>query len=102
MGIFSISDLVISLTLFINAAALLASRSRSSKISGLSASGSGEETSLLNDAGARNQHHEQRDAGITIRQRFDQLVDAIRLFSGVIVIWNVFFSVLVILVFRGS
>ena len=102
MGLFSISDLIISLTLFLNAAALLSRRTK--KVPGIeeptkSNPPSHENESLL--APTEDGGSQKPEEHLTIRQRYFLLVETIHQFSGVIVVWNIFFAFLIIFVFRG-
>ena len=123
MGLFSISDLVISITLFLNAVALLATSpkklltNRNSSISlnnndnttsGKVSNSLGETTadeSMIplksGDLESPSLDDQQEPDQTSIQQRFELLVDSIRRASGVIVIWNILYAILLVVVFRG-
>jgi energy-converting hydrogenase Eha subunit F len=121
MGLFSISDLVISLTLFLNAIALLATKPKNLNSRKSSVSFPAQHSQVHQSQGTKppdestvplkNNNEEFKDVELedqqnsenqkTIQQRFEQLVDSIRRASGVIVLWNIFYAILLILVFRG-
>jgi hypothetical protein len=121
MGLFSISDLVISLTLFLNAIALLATKSKTLNSRKSSVSFPAQNSQVHQPRGTKpqdestvplkNNNEEFKDVELedqqnsenqkTIQQRLEQLVDSIRRASGVIVLWNIFYAILLILVFRG-
>ena len=98
MGVFSISDLAISLTLFLNAAALLAYKSPPK----ITESDQSSSTSINNESiELLTPHNQKSEEAISIGRRFEVILEGIRIFSGVIVAWNVFFTFLLIFVFRG-
>lgn len=102
MGLFSISDLIISLTLFLNAAALLSRRTK--KVSGIEEPSKSNPPLHENDAllaPTEEDGSQKPEEHLTIRQRYFLLVETIHQFSGVIVVWNIFFAFLMIFVFRG-
>lgn len=101
MGILSLSDIVITTTLFLNAVALL-----SSKIPNVESQFSDNSRSdevPLNDVeseGVKNEATELESVQTSTVSRCYHFLHIIRQFSCIIVMWNVFFLILMTCVFR--
>ena len=102
MGIFSLSDLIISVTLIFNALALLATKSHPTPIPNAN-SQSSHESVQQSEGLISGQSPDGTDGTtqLTIQQRFDQVFHSIRKLSCILVIWNAVFCILMIFVFRG-
>jgi hypothetical protein len=88
MAIFSISDIAISGTLFVNALALMSPKLRGRPIS----SESGVHTSISEVAAVQEDN--------SIRSRLLNLVNFMRRSSGVIALWNIILLICMIFVFN--
>jgi hypothetical protein len=92
--IFSLSDIIIAVTLLVNAIALLSSKVYTEPR--LSKSESNSETAALVGGGAEGKQAE----GPSI-SRFYRFLNWMRRLSSLIVLWNIFFIILMLLVFRS-
>lgn len=100
MGILSLSDIVITTTLLLNAVALL-----SSKVPNVEAQFNDStrlEEQPLNDESdvVKNEATELESAQTSTVSRCYHFLYIIRQFSCIIVMWNIFFLILMTLVFR--
>ncbi len=102
MGILSLSDIVITTTLFLNAVALL-----SSKVPNVESQfndSNRQEDQLLTEGesaeGVQNEVAELDSAQTSTVSRCYHFLYIIRQFSCIIVMWNVFFMILMTFVFR--
>lgn len=101
MGILSLSDIVITTTLFLNAVALLSSKvpNVEAQFGEVSRSdGQGEDVEATD--GVKNEATELDTVQTSTVSRCYHFLFIIRQFSCIIVMWNVFFLILMTLVFR--
>ena len=94
MGFFSLSDIIITITLLVNATALMSSKVYADpRIS--TAHESGESSGLLTSSENNNSSED------TTISRFYMFLNWIRRLSCLIVVWNIFFIILMLFVFRS-
>jgi hypothetical protein len=109
MGLFSISDIIISITLLINAIALLASSIVKEQASSTVDVDANPVEPLLNDNNNNNNNSKEDQIPISSKDnnnnsndifRLYKVMNGIRRMSCLIVIWNIFFMILMVFVFR--
>jgi hypothetical protein len=89
MGVFSLSDIIITVTLLINATALMASKVHPEPRSVKSDDAEG----LDNTGGSRTD--------VSMLSKFYIFLNTMRRLSCLIVVWNIFFIILMLFVFRS-
>ena len=99
MAIFSLSDLLIFVTLCGNALCLLASKSR--KVEEMQTA---QEHVKVDIVPATTGEEEPSPASmtVTLATRLESALDAVRKLSGVILLWNLFFFVLMLFIFSSN
>ena len=95
MGLFSLSDIIITITLLVNAIALMSSKVYV-EINSPKVDDDTESSSLV-----LQQKEEGSPAEATTISRFYLFLNSMRKLSGLIVVWNVFFIILMLFVFRS-
>ena len=91
MALFSVSDIVIAVTLLVNALALI-----SSKIPRVQSTGK-----MTGSFEAENDYPMVETPATSATARLRVLVFGLRKFSCIIVFWNIFFMILMVFVFGG-
>ena len=94
MGFFSLSDIIITITLLVNATALMSSKVYADPRTSTTHE-SGESSGLLTSS---ENNHSSEDTTIS---RFYMFLNWIRRLSCLIVVWNIFFIILMLFVFRS-
>lgn len=94
MGLFSLSDVIITLTLLVNAVALLASKTHKESPVALNEDESTETSGLVENA-------EDRQNETVKLNKFYLFLNWIRRLSCLIVVWNIFFALCMLFVFRS-
>jgi len=94
MGLFSLSDVIITLTLLVNAVALLASKTHKESPAAPNEDESTETSGLVDNA-------EDRQHETTKLNKFYLFLNWIRRLSCLIVVWNIFFTLCMLFVFRS-
>jgi hypothetical protein len=89
MGVFSLSDIIITVTLLINATALMASKVHPEPRSTKSEDAEGND----NVGGSRTD--------VSMLSKFYIFLNTMRRLSCLIVVWNIFFIILMLFVFRS-
>lgn len=95
MGVFSLSDIIITITLLANATALMSSKvykEPSPKVS--NDDGTSETSGLVTNTESK------ASEGSTL-SRFYTFLNLMRRLSCIIVVWNIFFIILMLFVFRS-
>ncbi len=100
MGIFALSDIVITTTLLVNALALLSSKVSEKQPTKSSSASKIEQQSLKDSTDALENVVELMEPTPSAATRFYQSIYGVRQFSCIIVFWNMFFMILMVFVFR--
>ena len=91
MAVFSLSDVIITITLIVNAITLMASKTYP-------------DNPIENQStkpGSQDQVTQSQPSSPSIMSRIYSVLNAFRKFSGIIVMWNIFFILLMLFVFRS-
>jgi len=111
MGIFSFSDLIIGITLLLNAVALLAykpkhvafkttsSQAELVPLTSTNVDVEGLDSEPNGDTAGTEQNLDIKE--VSVNERLLKVIVGIRKLSCCIVLWNIFFSILMVFVFRG-
>lgn len=94
MAIFSLSDVIITVTLLVNALALLSSKTYKEQTNPNSDDEHLETSGLVSNT-------EKKTTEGTSLNRFQQFMNWIRRLSCIIVVWNIFFTLCMLFVFRS-
>lgn len=96
MGVFSLSDIIIAVTLLANAIALM-----SSKVYKETAPKSNNNDDTSSETSGLVTHCDNKALEVTHLSRLYTFLNLMRRLSCIIVVWNIFFIILMLFVFRS-
>ena len=98
MAIFSVSDIIISATLLINAFALISSKFQYKKMKDISSNSHIPSSNNNSDSNVNSNTNTNRE--VNVLSRFQLLTNNLRKYSFILAIWNIVFIILMTLVFH--